>query len=94
MSSSSSHYKFFYRPSSPKIHINTHTGATPFRYSFPRCGRKLKVNSNMRGHYRNRSNPTAASLFPSGSASLRFPSLHPSSHPYLAGDPEMPSDCQ
>ncbi|KAF8911423.1 hypothetical protein CPB85DRAFT_1216320 [Mucidula mucida] len=47
--------KRFNRPSSLRIHINTHTGATPFRCPFPGCGREFNVNSNMRRHYRNHS---------------------------------------
>ncbi|KAJ7596295.1 hypothetical protein C8J56DRAFT_1020955 [Mycena floridula] len=45
--------KRFNRPSSLRIHVNTHTGATPFRCPFPNCGREFNVNSNMRRHYRN-----------------------------------------
>ncbi|KAG7087061.1 hypothetical protein E1B28_013042 [Marasmius oreades] len=45
--------KRFSRPSSLKIHVNTHTGETPFRCPFPGCGREFNVNSNMRRHYRN-----------------------------------------
>ncbi|KAI6035854.1 hypothetical protein EDC04DRAFT_2604772 [Pisolithus marmoratus] len=40
--------KRFNRPSSMKIHVNTHTGAK-------RCGREFNVNSNMRRHWRNHS---------------------------------------
>ncbi|KAK0221233.1 hypothetical protein EDD85DRAFT_960401 [Armillaria nabsnona] len=72
-------HKRFNRPSSLRIHINTHTGATPFRCPFPGCGREFNVNSNMRRHYRNHTNPGAASLFPTpSSASIRHPS-YPSS---------------
>ncbi|KAF8233164.1 hypothetical protein L208DRAFT_1060855, partial [Tricholoma matsutake] len=46
-------FKRFNRPSSLKIHVNTHTGATPFRCPWPDCGREFNVNSNMRRHYRN-----------------------------------------
>ncbi|KAF7332900.1 hypothetical protein MVEN_02395400 [Mycena venus] len=45
--------KRFNRPSSLRIHVNTHTGATPFRCPHPSCGRSFNVNSNMRRHYRN-----------------------------------------
>ncbi|KAF6754050.1 hypothetical protein DFP72DRAFT_813420, partial [Ephemerocybe angulata] len=45
--------KRFNRPSSLRIHVNTHTGATPFRCPWPSCGREFNVNSNMRRHYRN-----------------------------------------
>ncbi|KAK0213411.1 hypothetical protein DFS33DRAFT_123094 [Desarmillaria ectypa] len=44
--------KRFNRPSSLKIHENTHTGATPFQCPLPGCGREFNVNSNMRRHYR------------------------------------------
>ncbi|KAF7318557.1 hypothetical protein HMN09_00366000 [Mycena chlorophos] len=47
--------KRFNRPSSLRIHVNTHTGATPFRCPYPNCGRAFNVNSNMRRHYRNHS---------------------------------------
>ncbi|KIL56241.1 hypothetical protein M378DRAFT_532189 [Amanita muscaria Koide BX008] len=49
--------KRFNRPSSLRIHVNTHTGATPFRCPFPNCGREFNVNSNMRRHYRNHTSP-------------------------------------
>ncbi|KAF8644327.1 hypothetical protein AX16_008535 [Volvariella volvacea WC 439] len=49
--------KKFNRPSSLKIHVNTHTGATPFRCPWPNCGREFNVNSNMRRHYRNHGSP-------------------------------------
>ncbi|KAJ7469803.1 hypothetical protein B0H11DRAFT_1731403, partial [Mycena galericulata] len=45
--------KRFNRPSSLRIHVNTHTGATPFRCPHPTCGRQFNVNSNMRRHFRN-----------------------------------------
>ncbi|KAK7696485.1 hypothetical protein QCA50_001142 [Cerrena zonata] len=45
--------KRFNRPSSLKIHVNTHTGVKPFSCSFPGCTRRFNVNSNMRRHYRN-----------------------------------------
>ncbi|KAJ7633525.1 hypothetical protein DFH06DRAFT_907793, partial [Mycena polygramma] len=45
--------KRFNRPSSLRIHRNTHTGATPFRCPWPSCGRAFNVNSNMRRHFRN-----------------------------------------
>ncbi|KAF8125476.1 hypothetical protein EV363DRAFT_1225860 [Boletus edulis] len=47
--------KRFNRPSSMKIHVNTHTGAKPYRCPFPGCGREFNVNSNMRRHWRNHS---------------------------------------
>ncbi|KAJ7500073.1 hypothetical protein FB451DRAFT_944556, partial [Mycena latifolia] len=45
--------KRFNRPSSLRIHANTHTGATPFICPHPGCGRAFNVNSNMRRHFRN-----------------------------------------
>ncbi|KAK7443770.1 hypothetical protein VKT23_015554 [Stygiomarasmius scandens] len=48
--------KRFNRPSSLRIHMNTHTGATPFQCPYPGCGRSFNVNSNMRRHYRNHTN--------------------------------------
>ncbi|KAJ3795350.1 hypothetical protein GGU11DRAFT_233218 [Lentinula aff. detonsa] len=51
-------HKRFNRPSSLRIHMNTHTGATPFRCPFPKCGREFNVNSNMRRHYRNHLSPS------------------------------------
>ncbi|KAI5120751.1 hypothetical protein M0805_007825 [Coniferiporia weirii] len=45
--------KRFNRPSSLKIHLNTHTGAKPFVCPFPGCGRSFNVSSNMRRHHRN-----------------------------------------
>ncbi|EIW81666.1 hypothetical protein CONPUDRAFT_136509 [Coniophora puteana RWD-64-598 SS2] len=47
--------KRFNRPSSLKIHVNTHTGARPYRCPYPGCGREFNVNSNMRRHWRNHS---------------------------------------
>ncbi|KAJ7736144.1 hypothetical protein B0H16DRAFT_1326654, partial [Mycena metata] len=45
----------FNRPSSLRIHVNTHTGAQPFLCPHPGCGRAFNVNSNMRRHFRNHS---------------------------------------
>ncbi|KAF7332911.1 hypothetical protein MVEN_02396900 [Mycena venus] len=45
--------KRFNRPSSLRIHVNTHTGAQPYRCPFQGCGRSFNVNSNMRRHWRN-----------------------------------------
>ncbi|KAG8907439.1 hypothetical protein FRB99_004234 [Tulasnella sp. 403] len=44
--------KRFNRPSSLKIHVNTHTGEKPFKCPFPGCGRRFSVMSNMRRHSR------------------------------------------
>ncbi|KIJ49428.1 hypothetical protein M422DRAFT_135988, partial [Sphaerobolus stellatus SS14] len=48
------HYcgKMFNRPSSLRIHHNTHTGEKPFVCSYPGCGRSFSVMSNMRRHAR------------------------------------------
>ncbi|KAF9067742.1 hypothetical protein BDP27DRAFT_1225398 [Rhodocollybia butyracea] len=64
--------KRFNRPSSLRIHSNTHTGdvsghshPTPlsllndlaFRCPYPGCGRRFNVSSNMRRHYRKHNFP-------------------------------------
>ncbi|KAJ7024902.1 hypothetical protein C8F04DRAFT_149462 [Mycena alexandri] len=46
--------------SSLRIHVNTHTGAQSFLCPYPGCGRAFNVNSNMRRHFRNHSDPTDA----------------------------------
>ncbi|KAI1790650.1 hypothetical protein LXA43DRAFT_1145427 [Ganoderma leucocontextum] len=46
-------HRRFNRPSSLMIHMNSHTGAQPFKCPFPGCMRRFSVNSNMRRHYRN-----------------------------------------
>ncbi|CAG7854134.1 SubName: Full=Uncharacterized protein {ECO:0000313/EMBL:CCA68950.1} [Serendipita indica DSM 11827] len=48
--------KRFNRPSSLRIHINTHTGAKPFQCPFLNCGRRFSVMSNMRRHARTHGN--------------------------------------
>ncbi|KAK0461300.1 uncharacterized protein EV420DRAFT_192016 [Desarmillaria tabescens] len=58
MSASASKYectycgKGFNRPSSLKIHINSHTGEKPFVCPVESCGRSFSVLSNMRRHAR------------------------------------------
>ncbi|KAG9006008.1 hypothetical protein FRB93_009109 [Tulasnella sp. JGI-2019a] len=44
--------KGFNRPSSLRIHVNTHTGEKPFECSVPGCERRFSVMSNMRRHAR------------------------------------------
>ncbi|TFK54211.1 hypothetical protein OE88DRAFT_1625056, partial [Heliocybe sulcata] len=44
--------KGFNRPSSLKIHINSHTGEKPFMCPQEGCGRTFSVLSNMRRHAR------------------------------------------
>ncbi|KAF9051117.1 hypothetical protein BDZ89DRAFT_1126087 [Hymenopellis radicata] len=44
--------KGFNRPSSLKIHINSHTGEKPFACTVEGCGRSFSVLSNMRRHAR------------------------------------------
>ncbi|KAK0492395.1 hypothetical protein EDD18DRAFT_1184396 [Armillaria luteobubalina] len=78
-------HKRFNRPSSLRIHINTHTGATPFRCPFPGCRREFNVNSNMRRHYRNHASPQlfVPDASPSSERRLLSPPLHVSPRPYL-----------
>ncbi|KAF8894072.1 hypothetical protein BD779DRAFT_1385819, partial [Infundibulicybe gibba] len=44
--------KGFNRPSSLKIHLNSHTGEKPFICPVESCGRSFSVLSNMRRHAR------------------------------------------
>ncbi|KAF9010493.1 hypothetical protein BDQ17DRAFT_1187279, partial [Cyathus striatus] len=44
--------KGFTRPSSLKIHLNSHTGEKPFVCPVENCGRSFSVLSNMRRHAR------------------------------------------
>ncbi|KAJ7062561.1 hypothetical protein C8F01DRAFT_1134562, partial [Mycena amicta] len=75
--------KHFNRPSSLRIHVNTHTGATPYRCPHPGCGRAFNVNSNMRRHFRNHltSSPmtASASISPTSPNSTTSPLSSPSS---------------
>ncbi|KIJ67939.1 hypothetical protein HYDPIDRAFT_148064 [Hydnomerulius pinastri MD-312] len=50
--------KGFTRPSSLKIHLNSHTGEKPFVCTFDGCGRSFSVLSNMRRHARVHSEST------------------------------------
>ncbi|KAJ1305311.1 hypothetical protein OPQ81_000333 [Rhizoctonia solani] len=52
--------KRFNRPSSLKIHVNTHTGEKPYQCTFPSCGRRFSVMSNMRRHSRVHNQPPGA----------------------------------
>ncbi|KAF9049939.1 hypothetical protein BJ165DRAFT_1525240 [Panaeolus papilionaceus] len=51
--------KGFNRPSSLKIHLNSHTGEKPFACPVDGCGRKFSVLSNMRRHARVHTNSPA-----------------------------------
>ncbi|KAE9404143.1 hypothetical protein BT96DRAFT_877998 [Gymnopus androsaceus JB14] len=62
----------FNRPSSLRIHLNTHTGATPFRCPYPNCGRRFNVSSNMRRHFRKHDEfPPPGAIFSNASNSTR-----------------------
>ncbi|SJL15184.1 uncharacterized protein ARMOST_18670 [Armillaria ostoyae] len=82
-------HKRFNRPSSLRIHQNTHTGDTPFHCPFPGCGRSFNVNSNMQRHYRNHSMTGGpASVYPKeahSSSSSSLPQHHP--HPTTSQPP-------
>ncbi|KAF7306096.1 hypothetical protein HMN09_00764700 [Mycena chlorophos] len=52
--------KGFTRPSSLKIHLNSHTGEKPFVCPVDGCGRSFSVLSNMRRHARVHVAPAAA----------------------------------
>ncbi|CAE6487249.1 unnamed protein product [Rhizoctonia solani] len=54
--------KRFNRPSSLKIHVNTHTGEKPYQCAFPSCGRRFSVMSNMRRHSRVHNQSPGANL--------------------------------
>ncbi|KAJ7811718.1 hypothetical protein B0H14DRAFT_3150622 [Mycena olivaceomarginata] len=68
--------KRFNRPSSLRIHFNTHTGAMPFRCPHPSCGRAFNVNSNMRRHFRNHACSASASA-PNPSSAPTTDSISP-----------------
>jgi len=61
--------KRFSRPSSLKIHENSHTGAKPFQCPEPGCGRHFSVMSNMRRHQKTHKMSTPPQQF----AALRNP---------------------
>ncbi|KAL5507156.1 hypothetical protein ACEPAH_6612 [Sanghuangporus vaninii] len=58
--------KGFARPSSLRIHNNSHTGEKPFQCPHPDCGRRFSVHSNMRRHYRVHEGSTARTSEGSG----------------------------
>ncbi|KAJ7747434.1 hypothetical protein DFH07DRAFT_747799 [Mycena maculata] len=76
--------KRFNRPSSLRIHVNTHTGATPFRCPHPNCGRAFNVNSNMRRHFRNHGTPG----YGDGPSPLSLPPHPSSSYPFSPTSPQ------
>ncbi|KAF7303932.1 hypothetical protein MIND_00623800 [Mycena indigotica] len=53
----------FNRPSSLATHMNTHTGAEPFRCSLAGCSRRFNVESNMRRHLRTRHGVDTTRMF-------------------------------
>ncbi|KAK0440041.1 uncharacterized protein EV420DRAFT_1650637 [Desarmillaria tabescens] len=90
--------KRFLRPSSLNVHINTHTGATPYRCSFPGCGKEFNVKSNMFRHYRCHTG-TVADQYSRRNSSPNTnpypqinPSLTPTSTSFAAGGQYQPRD--
>ncbi|KAJ6476497.1 hypothetical protein C8R47DRAFT_659994 [Mycena vitilis] len=82
--------KRFNRPSSLRIHVNTHTGATPYRCPYPDCGRAFNVNSNMRRHWRNHNPHSRSDSDPNSADSPISPrAFLPGfrAHPYSASSP-------
>ncbi|KAJ7747376.1 hypothetical protein B0H16DRAFT_1726140 [Mycena metata] len=70
--------KGFSRPSSLKIHLNSHTGEKPFICPVDGCGRSFSVLSNMRRHARVHVTP----MTPTGDAPpLASTSSHPAWNP-------------
>jgi len=62
--------KLFSRPSSLKIHSNSHTGVKPFTCPVQDCGRSFSVLSNMRRHARSHGSYVVS---PTESASDHYP---------------------
>ncbi|KAJ7679553.1 hypothetical protein DFH06DRAFT_512559 [Mycena polygramma] len=82
--------KRFNRPSSLRIHVNTHTGATPYRCPYPDCGRAFNVNSNMRRHWRNHNPHSRSNSDPNSADSpISPPVFSPGfrAHPYSPSSP-------
>lgn len=79
--------KRFNRPSSLRIHVNTHTGATPFRCPWPSCGREFNVNSNMRRHYRNHTTPGFSRAQSNDSRRRRRNVATPQTHVFPSAQP-------
>lgn len=75
--------KGFNRPSSLKIHINSHTGERPFVCPHEGCGRSFTVLSNMRRHARVHLAPSTAASSREGysSGSDGSPRGSPAPHP-------------
>ncbi|TEB37405.1 hypothetical protein FA13DRAFT_1622266 [Coprinellus micaceus] len=61
--------KGFNRPSSLKIHLNSHTGEKPFACPVEGCGRSFSVLSNMRRHARVHTQPGDTEKEATGDAS-------------------------
>ncbi|KAJ3571695.1 hypothetical protein NP233_g3579 [Leucocoprinus birnbaumii] len=74
--------KLFNRPSSLRIHLNSHTGEKPFICPHPDCGRSFSVLSNMRRHARvHMNNPKEQEPEESNEESISLPSPTDSSLP-------------
>ncbi|KAL5512160.1 hypothetical protein ACEPAG_3445 [Sanghuangporus baumii] len=76
--------KRFNRPSSLKIHLNTHTGAKPYVCPFQGCGRTFNVSSNMRRHFRNHARRPPPPPLPQSNI-YPFPPAQSSDHQELRG---------
>ncbi|KAH7886996.1 hypothetical protein F5I97DRAFT_1788250, partial [Phlebopus sp. FC_14] len=62
--------KVFPRPSGLATHMNSHSGAKPFRCSVPNCDKSFAVRSNAKRHLRTHGiNPSTCDT---GSSSPRF----------------------